>query len=185
MSKKEIRSLRGIEEASEGKLYGYAALFDSLSEDLGGFREIIRPGAFADSLRDYPDVRALAQHDSRMVLGRTKNGTLKLEEDSRGLRVEITPPNTSAGRDIVELVRRGDIDAMSFAFEVTDPRDEEVDYTGELPTRILRRVRLFEVSLVTFPAYADTQVALRSIEDHRPRITLDLLRMRLDLAARN
>lgn len=185
MTNREFRSLRGIEEASEGKLYGYAALFDSVSEDLGGFREVIRPGAFADSLRDYPDVRALAQHDSRMVLGRTQNGTLKLEEDSRGLRVEITPPDTSAGRDIVELVRRGDVDAMSFAFEVTDPRHEDVDYTGVLPLRILRQVRLYEVSLVTFPAYPETSIALRSIEDHRPRIALDLLRMRLDLANRS
>lgn len=182
MTKREVRSLRGIEEAS-GKLAGYAALFDSVSEDLGGFREIIKPGAFTASLRDYPDVRALAQHDSRMVLGRTKNGTLTIEEDSRGLRVEITPPDTSVGRDIVELVRRGDVDAMSFAFEVLDPRHIDVDYSGELPLRILRQVRLYEVSLVTWPAYSQTEIALRSIEDHRP--SLDLLRMRLDLASRD
>jgi HK97 family phage prohead protease len=145
------------------KLNGYAAVFDELSVLLyGAFREKIDRGAFASSLGD--DVRALWNHDTNLVLGRTKAGTLALAEDSHGLRVEIDPPNTQAGRDAVESIRRGDVDQMSFAFDVLEDTWDQDD-AGVL-IRTLRKVKLYEVSPVTFPAYQATEVSARA--DHGP-----------------
>lgn len=140
-------------------LVGYAALFGELSEDLGGFREQIASGAFAKSIGG--DVRALFNHDANLVLGRTKSKTLSLSEDQRGLRIEITPPNTSIANDLMESVRRGDVDQMSFGFRTVKDSWDEVD--GEI-IRTLVDVRLFDVSPVTFPAYAKTDVAVRSMD---------------------
>lgn len=140
-------------------LAGYAAMFGELSEDLGGFREVIAPGAFAKALGG--DVRALFNHDGNLILGRTKSKTLRLEEDQRGLRVEILPPDTSAARDLMTSVQRGDVDQMSFGFRTVEDKWEVVD--GE-NIRTLIEVRLFDVSPVTFPAYPQTEIALRSME---------------------
>src|SRR5262245_2558056 len=126
----ETRYLRSTELRAEGAdgerplIVGYAAVFESLSEDLGGFRERIRPDAFTRSLQEGADVRALVDHDPSRVLGRNKAGTLRLRTDTRGLLVEIDPPNTTAGRDIVESIRRGDVDGMSFAFRTPKGGDD-------------------------------------------------------------
>lgn len=136
---------------------GYAAIFNSETDIGGYFREVIAPGAFADSIGG--DVRALVDHDSGRVIGRTKAGSLRLVEDERGLAVEIDLPDTSDGRDLAALVERGDIDGMSFGFAV---RKEEWDETVEPPLRTIRSVELFEVSAVTWPAYPDTSLAMRS-----------------------
>lgn len=144
------------------KITGYAAVFNSMSEDLGGFREIVAPGAFSETLD--ADVRALWNHDANLVLGRTKSGTLALSEDDRGLRVEITPPE-SAGW-MLEAMDRGDVDQMSFGFFVDD--DEWKMQDGE-PLRTLRKVRLFDVSVVTYPAYPETEAAVRSLDQFRAR----------------
>lgn len=147
------------------RLTGYAAVFDSLSEKLRGFfgdefRERITPGAFKKSLERGDDVHAKIEHQGGvMTLGRRKAGTLSLKEDDRGLLASITPPDTSAGRDVVELVRRGDLSNMSFAFDVKGEAWEKVD--GE-EIRVLSEVDLFDVSIVAQPAYPDTTVALRS-----------------------
>ena len=167
-NEKEIRhlpvtELRVAGDGDAKKLIGYAAIFDVLSEDLGGFREKIEPGAFKESI-EAGDIRALWNHDSSLVLGRTANGTLSLKEDERGLWVEILPPATQWARDAMETVRRGDVSQMSFGFLVLDDRWEKVD--GE-DIRTLERVELIEVSPVTFPAYQDTEVALRSLEKWR------------------
>src|SRR6185295_5700179 len=95
---------------------GYAIVFNALSQDLGGFREIITPEAVDRTLSEALDVRALVDHDSGKVIGRTRSGTLALRKDRKGLSVEIDPADTTAGRDILESVRRGDISGMSFAF---------------------------------------------------------------------
>lgn len=134
---------------------GHAAVFDSESEDLGGFVETIARGAFRRALADEPDVRALFNHDSNYVLGRTTNGTLRLGEDPRGLVAEFEAPDTQYARDLRELVKRGDVNQMSFAFTVArDDWRERPD--GTIHRRVLEVDRLYDVSLVTTPAYPET-----------------------------
>ncbi len=164
----DVAELRVLDEGGKPKIVGYAAVFNSFSEDLGGFREIIRPGAFANALKENQDVRALVNHDPSLLLGRTKAGTLKLSEDTRGLRVEIYPPETTAGKDNVESIRRGDIDGMSFGFEVRGGGKAQVwrEENGKT-IRELHDLNLFDVSPVTYPAYPATTVAVRSLEAWR------------------
>ncbi|UKI51849.1 MAG: HK97 family phage prohead protease [Clostridium sp.] len=144
---------------------GHAAVFDSWSETLGGifpFKEKVRKGAFAESIgRD--DIRALFNHDPNYVLGRNRAGTLELVEDDVGLRVRITPPDTSWARDITTSIRRGDISQMSIGFVVED--DEWSSQDG-IDTRELKKVRLFDVSPVTFPAYTATDVGVRAMQEY-------------------
>ena len=160
----ERRCLPGVEVRIDADkppiIAGYAAVFGKLSEDLGGFREIIEPGAFADVLKAAPDVRALVNHDPNQRLGRTKAGTLRLREDPEGLRVEIDPPDTEVGRDAVQGIKRGDLDGMSFSFRVKDDRWEKRD--GADLRIVMQFERLYDVGPVTFPAYRDTSVAVRS-----------------------
>lgn len=146
-------------DGADGKprLVGHAAVFDSLSDDLGGFREKIAPGAFSKSLGG--DVRALFNHDPNIVLGRTRSKTLRLSEDSRGLAIEIEPPDTASARGVLESIRRGDVSEMSFAFRTISDTWEETD-DGQI--RTLNEVELFDVSPVTFPAYPQTDIAARS-----------------------
>jgi len=152
----ELKEIRAFDGDTTPTISGYAAVFDSPSEDLGGFIETIAPGAFADTLDG--DVRALWNHNSTYVLGRTTNGTLSLAEDERGLRFEVQPPDTSYAADVVALIKRGDINQMSFGFEVLD--DEWRTENGK-NYRTLKKVRLFEVSPVTFPAYPETSAEAR------------------------
>jgi len=147
------------------KIVGYAAVFNSLSENLGGFREKIKPGAFRNALK-ISDTRALFNHDRNFVLGRQSAGTLKLKEDKTGLHIEIDPPDTSFARDLMVSIGRGDITQQSFGFTVK--KDEWKDLDGDEPLRTLTEVgELFDVSPVTFPAYPDTNVAVRSLEAAR------------------
>jgi HK97 family phage prohead protease len=139
-------------------IIGHAAVFNSLSEMLWGFREMIAPGAFRDAIL-VSDVRALLNHEPSFVLGRKKNGTLKLWEDERGLAIDIDPPETQWANDLLVSIGRGDIDQMSFGFTVGEDRWEEID--GEMRRTILRVDELFDVSPVTFPAYPETDAALR------------------------
>jgi uncharacterized protein len=144
------------------RLVGHAVVFNRKSVDLGGFREIILPEAVDRTLREAADVRALVDHDSSKVIGRTRAGTLRLSTDATGLRAEIDLPNTSVARDLLESVSRGDISGMSFAF-----RTLEDDWHTEegLPVREVKDMRMSEVSVVSFPAYPDTDVsvAMRSL----------------------
>ena len=142
----------------EPKIRGYAAVFDSFSVPLWGFREKIRKGAFKKSIRE-DDVRALWNHDPNYVLGRNRSGTLSMTEDDEGLLVEIDPPDAQWARDAVESMRRGDVDQMSFGFTVV--KDEWDREDKDDTVRTLVEVRLFDVSPVTYPAYPDTSVAVR------------------------
>lgn len=142
-------------------IVGHAAVFDKLSENLGGFRERIEPGAFDDVLED--DVRALFNHNPDFILGRTRSGTLKIGQDKTGLRYEITPPDTQVARDLMVSLDRGDISQSSFAFTVADD-DFEEDENGVIIRTIKKFRRLFDVSPVTYPAYPDASVGLRSLE---------------------
>ena len=123
-NKKEVRMLPlqelRIKDDKDAVIVGHASVFDSWSETLGGmfpFKEIVRKGAFKDTIQE-DDIRALFNHDPNYVLGRNKAGTLELEEDEVGLKVKITPPNTSWAKDLTESIRRGDISQMSIGFVV-------------------------------------------------------------------
>lgn len=155
---------RPIEKRAEGgmKVGGYAALFNTETDIGGYFREKIAPGAFSDALS--ADVRALLDHDHGRVIGRTTAGTLRLAEDDQGLAVEIDLPDTTDGRDAAVLIERGDLSGMSFGFIVTK---QSWDETGDTPLRTIEKVELHEVSIVAFPAYSDTSIAMRSLEDAR------------------
>jgi hypothetical protein len=140
-------------------LAGYASVFDQPTDALSwfGFREVVRKGAFAETIKQ-GDVRALINHDPSLLLGRNKAGTLRLSEDERGLAIEIDVPQTSYGADLLEAVRRGDLDQMSFGFRAVRERWTKTD-DGDLDLRELLEVELFDVSPVTFPAYPQTTIA--------------------------
>jgi uncharacterized protein len=150
--------LRAADDGGRRRLSGYAAVFDSQSEDLGGFREVIKPGAFKRVLATKPDVKALFNHDPNRVLGRTTNGTLALVEDERGLRVDITLPETATAEEVHALVRGGYVSQMSFAFSVGEAGEQ---WNKRL--RTLTDVNLFDVSVVTDPAYRATEVSARAL----------------------
>jgi uncharacterized protein len=158
--------IRKSSDGSQATVTGYAAVFDSLSEDLGGFREKIQRGAFAQSLRDAGtvdnDPLCLYGHDMNNVLGRVSSKTLTLEEDSTGLRFSCQLPNTSLGRDVATLIERGDIKAMSFGFAVMPGGDTWEQNSDGSVIRTLTNVQLFECSIVSMPAYSSTSVDLRS-----------------------
>lgn len=160
-----------IRETSDGMTFeGYAAVFNSRSENLGGFTEFVAPGAFTRSLKTRNDVKLLWNHDSGQVLGSTRARTLTLTEDARGLKVTALLPNTQLGRDTAELLRRGDVDAMSFGFNVIKD-----SWNAQGDERTLEAVRLFEVSVVAFPAYSSTagSVSVRSLEKLATRAEVD------------
>lgn len=164
---RETRTLkRKIDVRAAGdsgrKIGGYAAVFNSETDIGGYFREKIAPGAFAEAIKT--DVRALIDHDSGRVIGRTTAGTLRMVEDEAGLAVEIDLPDTTDGRDLATLIERGDISGMSFGFMVTK---QSWDETGDVPLRTIEAVDLFEVSVVAFPAYDDTSIAMRSLDTAR------------------
>ena len=162
---KEIRTfnVENLELRQEGEdnvVVGYGSVFNTLSNELGGFREIIAEGAFDGRLED--DVRFLINHDG-LPLARTTNGTLRLSTDERGLKYEAKVANTSVGRDLVELMRNGTINQSSFAFVVEDDSWEMRD---GMNVRTINKVsRLYDVSAVTYPAYEEASVALRSMEE--------------------
>ena len=144
------------------RIVGHAAVFGKLSVPLLGYRERIRKGAFSDAIKN-DDIRALWNHNPDYVLGRNKSGTLKLQEDEIGLKVEIIPPDTQWAEDLIKSIKRGDVDQMSFGFKVMD--EEWKKENGE-NIRELVKVKLFDVSPVTFPAYPQTDVSVRSfLED--------------------
>lgn len=161
------------EEGDEMSLVGYAALFNSRSENLGGFTEVIAPGAFSRSLKSRNDVKLLWNHDTSAVLGSTRAGTLKLYEDERGLRVEASLPNTTHGRDAKELIKRGDVTGFSFGFSIPGRGGDE--WNAEGTERTLKSVRLHEVSLTGFPAYQGTNgtAAVRGLDKLAIRAEVD------------
>lgn len=167
-----------IEWASndDGKIRGHAAVFDIESKAGRTFREKIAPGAFTASIMN-DDVRALWNHDPNYVLGRNKAGTLKLSEDQRGLLYEIDPPDTQWARDLRVSIKRGDVTQSSFGFEVTD--QEWIEERGKPPLRLIRTAKLWDVSPVTYPFYEQTDVATRSLSEHKSRVHNQRQKVRL------
>ena len=181
-TKKELRIIKvpteGLELRDGGEnlptIAGYTAVYDQetrIGSAKAGFREVIRRGFFTRAINERHDVRALFNHNSDNILARSKNGTLKMREDSRGLFVEFEPADTQAGRDTVTSIRRGDVDGMSFAFTTKTVRWTEDD---EDPANDLRELleieQLYDVGPVVYPAYEQTTADLasfRSSEDIR------------------
>jgi HK97 family phage prohead protease len=161
-----------VREGSDGMTFeGYAAVFNSPSEPLP-FIERIAPGAFKRSIDSRNDIKFLWNHDTGMILGSTRAGTMKLYEDARGLKVVAQLPNTTAGRDAAELLRRGDVDSMSFGFSVPQGGD---DWSADGSERTLNSVRLHEVSIVAFPAYSGTAgtTSVRGLDSIAKRADVD------------
>ena len=171
----ERRAVAQLRPADGPKLVGYAAVFNTASEDLGGFREYVRPGAFRRSLDAGADVVALVHHRPELVLGRTTSGTLRLAEDDKGLRFELDLPDTSYGNDLRVAIERGDINGASFAVNV--PKGGE-RWTKRGAVRELLDVDLHDVTITATPAYPDTEVVRRAMQSGR--IRLDSLRRFLE-----
>jgi len=163
----EWRDSGDPEKPNETTLRGHAAVFNSLSDDLGGFRELIAPGFFRAALRKQPDVRLLYNHDPNFVLARTASGTLELREDQRGLHV-FARVDKSIGwvADLRTTMQRGDVDQMSFAFTVADGGDDWAVTEDDNVVRTLLpdgAAQIFDASVVTYPAYRATEVSMRSV----------------------
>jgi HK97 family phage prohead protease len=152
------RRAQAIEIRAAGRqLIGHAAVFD-VEAKLPGFVEVLKPGAFAESLRSNRDVLALADHDPSKLLARTKTRTLRLNEDNKGLAFELDVPDTQTGHDVLALAQRGDLGGMSFGFTI--PKDGE-NWRGS--RRELRSVNLLEISVVSaWPSYPETSVIARA-----------------------
>lgn len=175
----EVRTLKADDEVIENQIVGYALRFNTYSEDLGGFIETIKPTALNKANMD--NVVALINHDRSLVMGRTTSDTLKLEVDEFGLKYIINPPDTTYARDLIKSMKRGDISQSSFAFSLdysTDDADTwEFDEDRELYIRTINQFNsISDVSIVTVPAYSDTQVvvAQRSLENHKNELEQQL-----------
>lgn len=158
--------VRVAEDGDERKIVGYASVFydgtpDTEYELFEDYVERIMPGAFDRALAEKDDVRGLFNHDPDNLLGRTSAGTMKLSVDKRGLAYEIQPGDTTMARDVVEHIKRGDVDGSSFAFRVTD---EDIRKEDDVYIREISGVRLFDVGPVTYPAYTATTSGYRTEE---------------------
>ena len=164
--------LRVTTTESDGMRFtGYAAVFNSDSEPLP-FIERIMPGAFKRSLKSRNEVKLFKNHNMDEVLASTRSKTLRLSEDSKGLLAEATLPDTTAGRDLAVLMKRGDVHAMSFGFSVPNRGDS---WSDDGMTRQLKEIRLHEVSIVTgFPAYEATTASVRSLDILATRTNVDV-----------
>jgi uncharacterized protein len=159
------------DDTADGMTFtGYASVFNSPSEDLGGFIEYVAPGAFKRSLQSRNEIKLLWNHDTGEPLASLRGGTMQLVEDSRGLKVTATLPQTTRGKDIAVLLRTKVIDSMSFGFNVI--RD---NWSSDGKTRTLESVRLSEVSIVSFPAYSSTTATVRSQPTINPDELADAL----------
>lgn len=161
-----------VEIRADGKqvVTGYAAVFHR-SDDSGtqyqlmdNYYERIQPGAFDRALAEMQDVRALFNHDANIVLGRTKSNTLRLTTDSTGLRYEVDLPETQQAADLAKSITRGDVSGSSFAFSVT-AEGQEIERSDGQTYRNITDANLFDVSVVTYPAYESATTGLRSSEN--------------------
>ena len=169
MAEREIRAMAQPLEIREDedaaiRVSGYAAVFGEETNIAGMFTEVIERGAFASALERQDDVVFLINHDG-LPLARTRSGTLKLTEDERGLYIETELDGSDPDvRSIVPKMKRGDLDKMSFAFV---PTRQEWDDSGDMPKRMIKDLQLYDVAIVTTPAYEGTEIGLRSLEAHR------------------
>jgi len=175
----EAHELRIEHDDNKAHLVGYAVRFNTLSEDLGGFRERIMPGALTKTIQSGRDIRALVDHDHAKILGRTSAGTLELSVDEMGLRFQVTLPDTQYARDTQSLVERGDIRGMSFGFLV--PKGAERFITeGGARVRELLEIDLREITVTSIPAYPAASVTVRSNAARGTR-SIDVARRQLEV----
>lgn len=181
MQRREVRPVSTVFETREDSgnptIEGYFAVFNSIYEIAPGMTESLAPGAFSRSLAG--DIRALTNHDTTLVLGRTRAHTLELREDEHGLWGKITVnPNDRGAMDLYERVKRGDVDQCSFGFEIVN---QETDFRDDGSIHwTIKDVNLFEVSACTFPAYQETNIAARSAEaDVEKQRSLDAWKLRV------
>ena len=159
----ELRAYKTEEEESRMLVEGYAIVFNSESRDLGGFTEVVKENALDKALERNTDVLALYGHDYQNVLGRQSADTLQLEKDERGIKFTLDLPNTQLGRDVYTLVERGDLKGNSFGFTV---EKDSWDKKGDKVIRTIEQVRdLFEISIVSLPAYEATELTKRNYEE--------------------
>ena len=164
----ELRAYK-TEEESRMLVEGYAIVFNSESRDLGGFTEVVKENALDKALERNNDVLALYGHDYQNVLGRQSANTLQLEKDERGIKFTLDLPNTQLGRDVYTLVERGDLKGNSFGFTV---EKDSWDKKGDKVIRTIEQVRdLFEISIVSLPAYEATELVKRNFEEFAEDIT--------------
>lgn len=178
----ECRSIKSNSAAISGRfLEGIAIRYDSLSQDLGGFREIVKPRAAKDSIASR-DIQFLYQHNDDYLLGRTASGTLKLSDQIDGLHFSLLLPDTTVGRDIKTLIGRGDLKGMSFSFAVdrSQQNAETWENRNGQKVRLLNRIILYEISVVGSPAYQSTSVGLRNDPVGFYQSAIKDLRQRLD-----
>tara|TARA_Y100000310_G_scaffold244499_1_gene249286 strand:- start:4049 stop:4819 length:771 start_codon:yes stop_codon:yes gene_type:complete len=176
---------------------GHAAMYNNLSSDLGGFREVIAPGAFSDALnKETLDCRCLINHDPNLILGRTTSGTLRLEETTKGLQYSFDVPDTTYGRDLVISLERSDITQSSFAFTI---ENDSWQTTEDGEVRTINKVKnIWDCSPVTYPAYLQTDdltLAKRSLaiykdkerkeEEEKDLVARSLLKLKIELKKRS
>jgi HK97 family phage prohead protease len=169
-----VETRAGDDEAGAevSELVGFAALYNVETVIGGWFREVIAPGAFDRALAENQDVRALWNHDPNFILGRTKNGTLKLDAQPAGLSIRIDPLRSSLTDSFVASIARGDVDEMSFAFRVNGSEGEkweDPENYGDLPLRTLLDLDVYDVAPVTYPAYSNTQISARAASEYSAR----------------
>lgn len=165
--------LRAISQDGQRSISGHAAKWNRYSEKLGGnsFREMLKPGAFTSSLQDArSDVTCLMNHDPSLLLGRQRSGTLRVKEDSIGLHFRCSLPDTTAGNDAYNLIQRGDLRGCSFAFQIPDGGDsfemiDDPEDGSRIALRTITRASLLDCSVVTSPAYPDTDVSTDGVTE--------------------
>lgn len=152
---------RAVTEGEEKYIEGYFAVFDSVYDMGNGMSESVAPGAFDEAINE--DIRCLTDHDTRLVLGRTSAGTFELSVDSKGLRGRAkVNPNDQDAVNTHARVERGDVDQASFGFDILEEETEFLD-DGRVHWTI-KKVKLYECSVVTFPAYAETNITARTAQ---------------------
>ena len=186
MAQAEIRALNEpveLRQEDNGpiRVAGYAAVFNQETNIGGYFTETIAPGAFTSALDRGDDVVLLVNHDG-LPLARTRSGTLKLTQDDRGLYIESElDPSDPDVRAIVPKMKRGDLDKMSFAFI---PTRQTWDESGDMPKRMIEDLQLYDVAIVTTPAYDGTEIGLRALEKHRKEQSTSQAARRMRMKAR-
>lgn len=166
--KKEFRSVGSMSATEDMTIEGYSLKFDTFSDDLGGYIETIHRNALDET--DLSDVVCLVNHDENLVLGRTKNATLELTIDDVGLYFKCQLPDTQNARDLYTLVKRGDIDQCSFGFYIDQQGYEMREENNQIERHITKFLSLYDVSVVTYPAYQDTSVESRSLKSAKKEV---------------